>query len=169
MRLVSTTNEGEKIVADFMATGYWAGELYLDKKARTHRSAYKGINCLAQGCTYMASLFRQSSAFMKLQKRTVGNFKGGSGQLSAMMLIDMEAPGSPKMLWSQLYYEEPPIGQIFGALGADKKRQAELQERALSAMAAMRKELARATEDGSVTSTTAEPKEMVCTREGVCT
>jgi len=128
---VATTHQDESEIKKFLETKYWSGELYLDKKGDTYKAA--GVTMSSAGCwkflcSTLSGLTSGSSRFQKAQKGVKGNLKGSALKSSCMLLV--QPPDHTEPLYYRPWAEEPAIGDIFAALGADEAKQQELQSRA---------------------------------------
>lgn len=141
MRLVAITHQDGSELKDFLDTGYWSGEVYIDKSASTYDAAgvsMKSVGCCKWFCKTCTGLVcGASSLFAKAQKELKGNMKGSAAKSSCLLLVQPMSPTAVP-LFHQPWAEEPPIGAIFGTIGADRSRQTELQERSVSYMKALR-------------------------------
>lgn len=132
VKIMATTHQEGQEVASFVAGGFWKGPLYLDPNMETFGAC--GVTATSAWDTPRL-LFRSikgltsgSKAFNEASKGVSGNLRGSKLTASSMVLISPE-PASPPLFY-QPFAEDPPLGKIFGALGADESSQHEYSARA---------------------------------------
>lgn len=140
VRLVGVTHQSGSELASFVEGGFWRSDLYHDADGGTYHAAKVtsgSAGLWAFTKLIVQNVMKQSAAFRGVTGATSGNLKGSSLKGSAMLLVDAAEP-SKGPLFYQAFAEEPPIGSIFAAVGADDARQHEMQAQAEVKMAEMK-------------------------------
>lgn len=136
VKLVALTHQDESEIRSFMQAGYWKGELYRDRSGACYKSLGATVGS-AGGWTFLRSMTKgfnkMSKDFKSSLGQVKGNLKGVSLKASAMLLVKPSSPDAAPLFF-QPFAEEPAIGKIFAALGADEKRAQQLDASAREEM-----------------------------------